>query len=92
MACRLVKGTLADFLEVDGQYEGVVDEFLRDELNYVVVNSWDAANAGVQMLESDCCGGAATFLVALKARTIIAEHNSRAPRKKAFARLKGQSR
>ena len=55
-------GTLADFLEVDGQYEGVVDEFLRDELNYVVVKSWDAADAGMRMLESDVAGRA-TFLV-----------------------------
>ena len=55
-------GTLADFLEVDGQYEGVVDEFPRDELNYVVVKSWDAADAGVRMLESDVAGRA-TFLV-----------------------------
>jgi chromosome segregation protein len=55
-------GTLADFLEVDGQYEGVVDEFLRDELNYVVVKNWDAADAGVRMLESDVAGRA-TFLV-----------------------------
>jgi chromosome segregation protein len=55
-------GTLADFLEVDGQYEGVVDEFLRDELNYVVVKSWAAADAGVRMLESDVAGRA-TFLV-----------------------------
>ena len=43
-------GTLADFLEVDGQYEGIVDEFLRDELNYIVVKSWDAADAGVACL------------------------------------------
>jgi chromosome segregation protein len=55
-------GTLADFLEVDGQYEGVVDEFLRDELNYVVVKSWDAADAGMRMLETDVAGRA-TFLV-----------------------------
>ncbi len=55
-------GTLADFLEVDGQYEGVVDEFLRDELNFVVVKSWDAADAGVRMLASDVAGRA-TFLV-----------------------------
>jgi chromosome segregation protein len=55
-------GTLADFLEVDGQYEGVVDEFLRDELNYVVVQSWDAADAGVRMLAADVAGRA-TFLV-----------------------------
>ena len=30
-------GTLADFLEVSGEHEGVVDEFLREELNYLVV-------------------------------------------------------
>ena len=55
-------GTLADFLEVEGRYEGVVDEFLREELNYVVVKSWDAADHGVRMLSSDVAGRA-TFLV-----------------------------
>ncbi|SNS82068.1 condensin subunit Smc [Granulicella rosea] len=55
-------GTLADFLEVDGQYESIVDEFLREELNYIVVKSWDAANDGIQMLRSDVAGRA-TFLV-----------------------------
>jgi chromosome segregation protein len=55
-------GTLADFLEVDDQYESVVDEFLRDELNYIVVKSWDAANEGMRLLKSDV-DGRATFLV-----------------------------
>jgi chromosome segregation protein len=55
-------GTLADFLEVDGAYEQVVDEFLRDELNYVVVKSWDAADEGIRLLKSDVAGRA-TFLV-----------------------------
>ncbi|MEG9436265.1 chromosome segregation protein SMC [Edaphobacter sp. HDX4] len=55
-------GTLADFLEVEGKYESVVDEFLRDELNYVVVKSWDAADAGMQLLQTDVAGRA-TFLV-----------------------------
>ena len=55
-------GTLADFLEVDGKYEHVVDEFLRDELNYIVVKSWDAAEAGMGMLQSEV-SGRATFLV-----------------------------
>jgi len=55
-------GTLADFLEVDGKYENVVDEFLRDELNYIVVKSWDAADEGMRMLQSDVAGRA-TFLV-----------------------------
>jgi chromosome segregation protein len=55
-------GVLADFLEVDGQYEGVVDEFLRDELNYVVVKSWASADEGMRLLRSDV-DGRATFLV-----------------------------
>ncbi len=53
---------LADFLEVDGKYESVVDEFLRDELNYIVVKSWDAADAGMHLLQTDVTGRA-TFLV-----------------------------
>ncbi len=55
-------GTLADFLEVDGRYESVVDEFLRDELNYIVVKSWTAADEGVRLLHGDVAGRA-TFLV-----------------------------
>lgn len=55
-------GTLADFLEVEGKYESVVDEFLRDELNYIVVKSWDAADAGMQLLQTDVAGRA-TFMV-----------------------------
>ena len=57
-----ILGTLADFLEVDGAYEQVVDEFLRDELNYIVVKSWDAADEGIRLLKSDVAGRA-TFLV-----------------------------
>jgi chromosome segregation protein len=55
-------GTLADFLEVDGQYEKVVDEFLRDELNSIVVRSWEDADNSVQLLQKDVAGRA-TFLV-----------------------------
>ncbi len=55
-------GTLADFLEVSGEYETVVDAFLRDELNYIVVKSWDAAHEGMRLLRSDV-DGRATFLV-----------------------------
>jgi chromosome segregation protein len=55
-------GTLADFLEVDSQYESIVDEYLRDELNYIVVPTWDAANEGVQLLQKDVAGRA-TFLI-----------------------------
>ena len=55
-------GTLADFLEVSGEYEGVVDEFLREELNYVVVETWGAAEEGVRLLKSGV-DGRATFLI-----------------------------
>ena len=55
-------GVLADFLEVENRYESVVEEFLRDELNYVVVKSWDSANEGMRLLQSDV-DGRATFLV-----------------------------
>jgi chromosome segregation protein len=55
-------GVLADFLEVEPRYEGVVEDFLRDELNYIVVKSWDAADEGLRLLRSDV-DGRATFLV-----------------------------
>jgi chromosome segregation protein len=55
-------GTLADFLEVTGEYESVVDEFLRDELNYIVVKSWDSADEGMRLLRTGV-DGRATFLV-----------------------------
>jgi chromosome segregation protein len=55
-------GTLADFLEVNGEYESVVDEFLRDELNYIVVKSWDSAHEGMRLLKTGV-DGRATFLV-----------------------------
>jgi chromosome segregation protein len=55
-------GVLADFLEVEPRYEGVVEDFLRDELNYIVVKSWDAADEGLRLLRTDV-DGRATFLV-----------------------------
>jgi chromosome segregation protein len=59
---RAPVGVLADFLEVEGRYEHVVDDFLRDELNYIVVKSWDAADEGLRLLRTDV-DGRATFLV-----------------------------
>jgi chromosome segregation protein len=55
-------GVLADFIEVEDKYEGVVDEFLRDELNFLVVKSWEAANDGLNLLRNEV-EGRATFLV-----------------------------
>src|SRR6202043_3715458 len=55
-------GVLADFLEVEPRFERVVEDFLRDELNYIVVKSWDAADEGLRLLRTDV-DGRATFLV-----------------------------
>lgn len=55
-------GTLADFLEVEGQHGAAVDEFLREELNYIVVPGWNAADRGISLLRADVAGRA-TFLV-----------------------------
>jgi chromosome segregation protein len=59
---RAPVGVLADFLEVEPRYEGVVEDFLRDELNYIVVKSWDTVDEGLRVLRSDV-EGRATFLV-----------------------------
>src|SRR5581483_7246693 len=59
---RAPVGVLADFLEVEPHYERVVEDFLRDELNYIVVKSWDAADEGLRLLRNDV-DGRATFLV-----------------------------
>jgi chromosome segregation protein len=67
-------GTLADFIEVSGAYEGVVDEFLREELNYVVVKSWVAAEQGVNLLKSGV-DGRATFLIHSAEQIALFEEN-----------------
>ena len=55
-------GVLADFVEVDAAYERVVEEFLRDELAYIVVKDWQEANEGVRLLQKEI-PGRATFLL-----------------------------
>lgn len=68
-------GVLADFLEVTGQHGPVIDEFLHEELNYVVVKSWDAAHAGVHMLKTDV-EGRATFLVSTEGAASLSKENT----------------
>jgi chromosome segregation protein len=55
-------GVLADFMEVEPAYERVVEEFLREELDYVVVSNWDAAQEGLRLLQTEV-PGRATFLL-----------------------------
>jgi chromosome segregation protein len=55
-------GVLADYAEVEEQYEGAIEQFLRDELEYVVVETFDHARAGIALLREEM-GGRATFFV-----------------------------
>jgi chromosome segregation protein len=55
-------GVLADYAEVEEQYEAAVEQFLREELEYVVVETFDVARAGIGLLRDEV-GGCATFFV-----------------------------
>ena len=43
-------GVLADYAEVEEQHEAAIEQYLRDELEYVVVETFDHARAGVSLL------------------------------------------
>jgi len=55
-------GVLADFIEVDSAYEKATEDFLHEELEYVVVNDWNEADRGIDIMRTDL-DGRATFLV-----------------------------
>ncbi len=55
-------GVLADFLEADPQHERAAEEFLHEELEYVVVRDWADAEQGIALLRNGL-EGRATFLV-----------------------------
>lgn len=56
-------GVLADFVEVtDTAYEKAAEEFLHEELEYVVVSGWEEAEKGIEHMRSDL-DGRATFLL-----------------------------
>jgi chromosome segregation protein len=55
-------GVLADYAEVEEHHEAAIEQYLRDELEYVVVETYDHARAGVSMLRDEV-GGRATFFV-----------------------------
>jgi len=52
---------LADYAEVEEHHEAAVEQYLRDELEYVVVETYDHARAGVSLLRNEVEG--ATFFV-----------------------------
>ena len=55
-------GVLADYVEVDPQFEKPAEEFLHEELEYVVVESWEQAERGLDFIRAEL-DGRATFLV-----------------------------
>ncbi len=55
-------GVLADFVEVEPAYEKAVEEFLHEELEYVLVADWKQAERGVELVRTEL-EGRATFLV-----------------------------
>ncbi len=55
-------GVLADFLEVEPQLEKAAEEFLHDELEYVVMRDWAEAERGIELMRTEL-NGRATFLV-----------------------------
>jgi len=56
------EGVLADFIEVDPAWERAAEEFLHEELEYVVVQDWSHAEQGMNLLRGEL-EGRATFLV-----------------------------
>jgi len=56
------EGVLADFIEVDPVWERAAEEFLHDELEYVVVKDWTQAEQSMNLLRGEL-EGRATFLV-----------------------------
>ena len=60
-------GVLADFVEMSdpagtGTHEKAIEEFLHEELEYVVVQNWGDAEQGVELMRTGV-DGRATFLV-----------------------------
>jgi len=55
-------GVLADFVEVEPAFEKAAEDFLHEELEYVVVENWGEAERGIDIMRTDL-DGRATFLV-----------------------------
>ncbi len=80
-------GVLADFIEVEPDYEKAAEEFLHDELEYIVVKDWAEAEAGIEMMRSGI-DGRATFVVhGAAAPSQGAEAGTPAPQEGVIARL-----
>ncbi|MBS1828886.1 MAG: chromosome segregation protein SMC [Acidobacteria bacterium] len=88
-------GVLADFMDVDTGWEKATEEFLHEELEYVVVRDWAEAVRGVDLMRSGL-DGRATFLVHpepdLSLPGVAAQEPSIGPETGIVARLSAQLR
>jgi chromosome segregation protein len=71
-------GVLADFVEVDPAHEKAAEEFLHEELEYVVVKDWEQAERGIAYMRSDM-DGRATFLIHPEVSETIPQSNLPSP-------------
>jgi chromosome segregation protein len=69
-------GLLADYAEVAPEYETPVEQFLRDEMDYVVVETFDHARAGIALLRNQGSGRATFFVDSLSSVSQPAEDAS----------------
>ncbi|MBZ5553117.1 MAG: chromosome segregation protein SMC [Acidobacteriia bacterium] len=60
-------GVLADFIEVESEFEQAIEEYLKDELEFLVVESSAVAQQGIAVLRTQT-GGRSTFVVDRPAR------------------------
>ena len=65
-------GILADYVDVDPAFEKATEQFLREELEYVVVHKWEEAGEGLELLRRDVQGHG-TFLVHPEAPVLAEE-------------------
>ena len=79
-------GVLADFVEVEPAYEKAAEEFLHEELEYIVVENWSQAECGIELMRTSV-EGRATFLVHPKPQAAAANGNGHGPEAGVAAKL-----
>jgi chromosome segregation protein len=69
------EGVLADFVDVDPQWARAAEEFLHDELEFVVVQDWAGAEQSLGLMKAEM-EGRATFLVEKSEQPLAAADES----------------
>ncbi len=67
-------GVLADFVEVSPGYEEVVEEFLKDALDCVVVEKHEEARLGIALLKSEGSGRSTFFVTQIPSNGVTNDH------------------